>query len=209
MLEAGIEVKPTSGMTLKVGPSYSEDLDQSGWVGSYDDPTSTATFGRQYVVADLHQRTLSANVRLNWIFTPHLSLQMFAQPLISSGEYTRFKRLARPSSYDYEPYGTGATTVTERKLSGGSVEYDVDGDGPGPAPTYTFRNPDFNFRSIRGNAVLRWEYRPGSTLYLVWTQSRSDYEPVGEFQLRRSLDRLSTARPDNIFLLKFSYWWNM
>lgn len=209
MVEAGIEFKPTSGLTLKVGPSYGEDVDQAMWVGSYDDPAATTTFGRRYVAADFHQQTLSANIRLNWIFSPHLSLQMFVQPLISSGEYSRYKRLARSSSFDYEPFGMGQSTVIERSNADGTLEYDVDGDGAGPAPTYTFGNPDFNFRSIRGNAVLRWEYRPGSTLYLVWTQSRSDYEPVGEFQFRRSLDRLSTAKPDNIFLLKFTYWWNV
>lgn len=208
-VEGSIEIKPTSGMTLKIGPSYSEDREQAGWVGSYDDLMAVETFGRQYVVANLHQRTVSANIRLNWIFTPTLSLQMFVQPLISSGEYTNFKRLARARSFDFESYGSGTSTLVERTAADGSVEYDVDGDGGGPAPTYTFGNPDFNFGSIRGNAVVRWEYRPGSTLYFVWTQSRSDYEPMGEFQFRRSLNRLTSAKPDNIFLLKFTYWWSM
>jgi hypothetical protein len=208
-VEGSVELKPTSGLTLKIGPSFSEDWDQVQWVGSYDDATALSTYGRQYVAADFHQQTVSANIRMNWIFSPHLSLQLFVQPLISSGQYSRFKRLVRGRSFDYELYGTGGSTVQELKGADGSVTYDVDGDGAGPAPTYNFGNPDFNIRSLRGNAVLRWEYRPGSTLYFVWTQSRSDYEPMGEFQFRRSLDRLSSAKPDNIFLLKFTYWWSV
>jgi len=67
-------------------------------------------------------------------------------------------------------------------------------------------NPDFNFRSLRGNAVVRWEFHPGSTLYLVWTQSRSNNADVGDFQLGRDLRGLVGARPENIFLVKMSYW---
>jgi hypothetical protein len=68
-----------------------------------------------------------------------------------------------------------------------------------------FDNPDFNFHSLRGNAVLRWEFRPGSTAYFVWTQSRVDEEPTGRFQLGRSFGRLLAADADNIFLVKVAY----
>ena len=71
---------------------------------------------------------------------------------------------------------------------------------------FRFGNPDFNFRSLRGNAVLRWEYRPGSTLFLVWTQQRSDTAPFGDFDFRRDRQALFRATPDNIFLVKVSYW---
>jgi hypothetical protein len=84
----------------------------------------------------------------------------------------------------------------------------VDADGSGPSQPYSFSNPDFNFKSLRGNAVLRWEYRPGSALYLVWTQSRSDNENFGDFQFNHSITRLWSARPDNIFMVKFTYWWS-
>jgi len=70
-------------------------------------------------------------------------------------------------------------------------------------------NLDFNFKSLRGNAVLRWEYLPGSVLYFVWTQTRSDTENIGEFKFKKSFDRLLDAHPDNIFLIKFTYWLNL
>jgi hypothetical protein len=89
-------------------------------------------------------------------------------------------------------------------VAGGT--YTVDPDGPGGAQPFTFSNPDFNFRSLRGNAVVRWEFHPGSTIYLVWTQSRSDNADVGDFQLGRDLRGLIGAPPENIFLVKMSYW---
>jgi len=84
--------------------------------------------------------------------------------------------------------------------------YVVDPDGSGDAPAFAFSNPDFNFRSLRGNAVLRWEFRPGSTLFFVWTHARSDVEPIGTMNLRHDLDALFDAKADNIFLVKLSYW---
>ncbi len=95
-------------------------------------------------------------------------------------------------------------TITEEEKS-----YTVDPDGAGPAESFSFDKPDFNLRSLRGNAVLRWEFRPGSTLFLVWTQSRSDEAPVGDFKFRRDVRALFEADADNIFLLKINYWFQL
>jgi hypothetical protein len=84
----------------------------------------------------------------------------------------------------------------------------VDPDGGGPAESHEIDDPNFSLASLRGNAVLRWEYSPGSTLFLVWTQNRSDSETIGTFRTGRALDRLLGAASDNIFLVKVSYWWN-
>jgi hypothetical protein len=84
----------------------------------------------------------------------------------------------------------------------------VDPDGTGPAESHEIDDPNFSLASLRGNAVLRWEYLPGSTLFLVWTQTRSDSESIGTFNTGRALDRLFAATADNIFLIKISYWWN-
>jgi hypothetical protein len=99
-------------------------------------------------------------------------------------------------------YGEGVGTVTE--VSGG---YLIDPDGAGPAPAFTLANPDFNVRSLRGNAVLRWEYRPGSTLYFVWQQQRSGFEPTGEFRFAEGADALLHLPSENVFAVKVSYWW--
>ena len=174
----------------------------SQWVDSYDDPTAVNTFGKRYVFALLDQKTFGAGIRLNWTFTPQLSLQFYAQPLISSGKYTDFKELAKPKTYDFNVYGTGNSTFDESTLT-------ADPDGNGPANPITIDNPDFNFVSLRGNAVLRWEYVPGSVVYFVWTQTRSDSEDDGAFRFGHSLNRLLDIKADNIFMVKFTYWFNM
>ena len=79
----------------------------------------------------------------------------------------------------------------------------MDGDGRGD---YSFSDRDFNVRSLRGNAVLRWEYRPGSTIFLVWQQRRSEEEALGSLDFSRDLRALATAPTDNVFILKVNYW---
>lgn len=208
--EFSLTYKPAPNIHFSFGPAFGKNSAEAQWVTSYDDPTATATYGRRYIYANLDQTTISANIRLNWTFTPRLSLQLFMQPLISSGKYTNVKEFVRPGTFEFRNFGTeGSTLNANRDPEGNLTSYDIDPDGPGPAPTANVGNPDFNFTSLRGNAVLRWEYRPGSTFYLVWTQSRSDYLNQGDFQFKRSFERLVSATPDNIFLIKFTYWWNM
>ncbi len=207
--EVDAQFKPAANVSLTIGPSYSHNYNESQWVTSYSDPTATATYGSRYVFAFLEQTTLSANIRLDWTFTPQLSLQLFAQPLISSGDYSDYKDFQQPRTFNFKKFGDAGSTLTKTVSATGDVSYTFDADGNGPAPSYTVSDPNFNFRSLRGNAVLRWEYRPGSTIYLVWTQSRSDVESVGDFEFSHSFSRLVGAQPDNIFLVKFSYWWNM
>ena len=198
-IDGNIEWKPASNISLNVSPSYNRMQEPAQYLGSFEDATATQTYGNRYVFGALEQKSFSANIRLNWTFSPNLSLQLYAQPLISSGDYTDFKELARPESYDFNVYGEGNSTFSEDN-------YIADPDGPGPAAPFELSNPDFNIVSLRGNAVLRWEYSPGSTLFFVWTQSRSEYENIGEFELRRSFNRLLDIRADNIFMVKATYW---
>ena len=101
-------------------------------------------------------------------------------------------------------YGTNGSTI----IKSGS-DYTIDPDGNGPAAANTFSDPNFNFKSLRGNVVLRWEYLPGSAVYFVWTQNRSDNENIGDLQFQHSVDRLFSANADNIFLVKLSYYFTM
>jgi hypothetical protein len=208
-LEASAQWKPIPNLSLSFGPNFSKDYTDAQWVDVFPDPTATATFGNRYVFAHIHQTTLAANIRLDWTFSPQLSLQVFMQPLISSVHYYDFKELARPKSYDFNVYGRGSSTISKVQDADGSSSYVVDPDGSGPAAPFSFSNPDFNLKSLRGNIVLRWEFRPGSTIYLVWTQNGSDSENLGDFQFGHSLSRLVALHLDNIFLVKFSYWWNV
>jgi len=168
----GVEWKPISNLLVSFGPTYEHNVAQAAFVGV--DPG--ANFGR--VFAHLDQRTVSANIRLNWSVTPNLSVQTYVQPLISSGDYTDYKALAKERTFDFVPYAYAG-------------------------------NRDFNSKSLRGNAVVRWEYLPGSTMFLVWTQQRSDSENDGEFRFGPSFHRLVDARADNILLAKLSYYFNL
>jgi hypothetical protein len=196
-------IRPVSSVSLEVSPSYSYLSTRTQYVTAVADPTATLFYGRRYVFADLHERTLSMETRLNVTFTPGLTLQLYAQPLIASGAYSNFKEYNRPRTLERSVYGVDRGTIA---YAGGT--YTVDPDGTGPAAPFTFPDPNFNLRSLRGSAVLRWEYHPGSTIYLVWTQSRSRNAPVGvgDLVLRRDLPGLIDPPPDNIFLVKVSYW---
>ncbi len=201
-LFATVTWRPAANISLEVSPEVFYNFEKSHYIDTFDDPLATATFGERYVFAELKQTTVSAGIRLNWTFTPKLSLQMYLQPLISAGDYERFKEFARPGTYDFNIYGENGSTFDAQNFV-------ADPDGTGPAPAISFSNPNFNFKSVRANVVLRWEYFTGSTLYLVWTQSRSDVENIGALEFNRSLSRLMKTMPDNIFMAKFSYWWSL
>jgi len=201
MADFAVRWKPMSNLSLSVGPMIGLSRNETQWVTRVSDPLMTGTYGTRYIFGRLDQKVLASEIRVNWIFTPTLSLQAYLQPFIAVGKYDRFKQLNRPRAYDYLVFGEGGSTIDE--IDG---EYVIDPDGPsGPAPSFTIGNPDFNYKSLRGTVVLRWEYRPGSQLYLVWTQNRADYSYPGELSLWRDLGNLFTAPGENIFLIKFTY----
>jgi len=195
-----LEWKPRSNLSLSLSLEYDSTRDQTQWVANRTDPRMTETFGTRHVFARLEQKTLSTAIRLNWIFTPKLSLQAYLQPYLSVGAYDRFKELSRPASGDFLTYGEAGSRI--HATPGGS---EIDPDGPGPAPAFALDNPDFNYKSLRGTVVLRWEYRPGSLLYFVWTQNRADFAHPGDLSLGRDLGDLLRAPGDNVFLVKFTY----
>lgn len=197
---AVLKWKPRSNFYISLEPEYRYNLDITQWVSNITDESMTATYGARYLFGRIIQKTLFCSIRFNWIFSPTLSLQAYIQPFIAVGSYDRFKELARPKSYDFNMYGTGASTITYQ-----DGNYTVDPDGPGAAPSFSFSNPDFNYKSLRGTVVLRWEYLPGSTLYLVWTQNRADYSDPGDFKFGRDFKNLLNAPGDNIFMLKLTY----
>jgi hypothetical protein len=173
-----VEWKPSPGVNVSTGPYYSHSINVAQYVTTVEDPTATATNGTRYVFARLQQKQLSLDTRVNLLFTPKASLQVFMQPLVVVGDYLDFKSLAAPKTFDFDPYP--------------SVPFD----------------PDFNFKSLRVNAVFRWEWRLGSTFYIAWTQQRQDLNNPGQFQLGRDLGRVFSGPADNIFLVKISRWFS-
>lgn len=170
-------IRTSSRWNIQIGPSFTKGLIPAQYVGTIPDASATATYGKLYLFAPLRQTTLAMETRSNFTFTPKLSLELYAQPFISSGDYLEVGSLDEPRGFTFTSYA-------------------------GQVP-----NRDFNLRSLRGTAVLRWEYRPGSTLYLAWQQSRADNASgIGDFDFERDRQALFRARPDNVFVIKASYW---
>jgi hypothetical protein len=198
-------IRPRSNISISLVPAYSYSKGYQQYVTTIDDPFATDFYGKRYVFSNLLQQTVSMETRLDVTFTPDLTLQLYAQPFISSGAYTAFKEFDAPRQIHKTVYGAGKGTINTTG-SGESLIYTIDPDGAGPSSPFTLANPDFNFRSLRGTAVLRWEYRPGSTLFFVWNQVRSDAVSVGDFDFTRDRQALFSAHPDNVFVVKMNYY---
>jgi hypothetical protein len=175
-----LDLKVSSRFTTSLAAEYSHNRNDIQFFGSFTDPSG----GAHYTFAHLEQKTLSFTWRLGYTFTPTTSLQIYASPFVSKGTYSDVREVAdaRATAYDdrYKPYGDPA----------------VAGDPGG-----------FNFQQFRSNVVFRWEYRPGSTLFLVWSQGREGSATVqGDQSFRRDLGELFGRRADDTFLIKLSYW---
>jgi len=198
-------VRPSGRFRLSLGPDVSRDRDEWAYV-------ATATAGGNaaaphYVLAGLDQTTVSLTTRLDYAFTPRLTLEMYAQPFVATGHYAGFEEVVSPRAGRFgdrfHRYGG--------ELSLADGVYGVTPQGA-TAPAYTWSQPDFNVKELRGNLVLRWEYRPGSTLFVVWSQGRQNYDDPGSFRLGRDFGRLfdgNRSPPTNVLLLKVNYWLNL
>lgn len=179
-LALGSDLRLASRYSMSIGASWDSRTDDQQWIGNYGAFLSDTT---RYTFARLKQNTIGITARANWTATPRLSLQVYAQPFISSGDFANWRQLTAPSAREYaarwSPYGNGTN------------------------PT------GFNFRQFNSNAVLRWEYRPGSTLFFVWQQGRASNDVNGDFRVARDYRDLFRAHPDNTLLIKASYWFNL
>jgi hypothetical protein len=177
---AGFELRVASRFSASLGATVERRVDDQQWIGNFGDPASDTT---HFTFARLEQTTVGLTGRASWTATPTLSLQLYAQPFVSSGDFTDWREIAdaRAASYDdrFRPYGAGA------------------------------RPAGFNVKRFNSNAVLRWEYRAGSTLYLVWQQGRrQDGLNAGTFEFARDYRDVFSAHPMNTFLVKVAYWVN-
>ncbi|MBI3194488.1 MAG: carbohydrate binding family 9 domain-containing protein [Ignavibacteriae bacterium] len=198
-----IEIKASSNMSVTLSPSYMRSVTMAQYIQTVADGWADKTFGNRYVFSQIDQHELSGNIRLDWTFTPKLSLQLFLQPLVSAVSYSNFKELKEPRTFSFNEYGVDNSST----IADSTTYYRVDPDGNGAAATFDIGKPDFNFKSLRGNAVLRWEYLPGSTLYFVWTRSGSRYENRGNFEVGKDFgDLVSNPDHEDVFLIKLAYW---
>src|SRR5207253_1639365 len=134
------------------------------------------------VFAALVDNTLAMETRVNVTFSPALTLEVYVQPLIESDAYSGYREFAAPRQLRKVIYGVDVGT--DSVPAGAPQQHWIDPDGPaGPSPKFLITDPSFTFRSLRGNVVLRWEYHPGSTLFLVWTRSGSSQLERGQMDL--------------------------
>jgi hypothetical protein len=201
--EANVTVRTSPRWNLAIGPEFTRVREDAQYVTSIADAAAEKTFGRRYVFAPLDQTQLSLVTRLNYTFTPDLTLEVYAQPLVSHGDYGTPKEFQTPRAYDFLVYGEGGSTIARD-----GSRYAVDPDGSGPLTSFNVPDRTFTTRSLRGNAVLRWEYRPGSTFYLVWQQDRENRDLMDPFDVSRGFGSLFSGRANNVVVLKWTYWVN-
>ena len=197
-----LAVQPRPGVRFSFEPNLQKAHSLAQYVTTSSDPLATRTYDNRYVFATIHQTTLALVTRADWTFTPKASLQLYLQPLISAGDFTSFKELRTPRTFDFDVYGRDVGTISK---SGGVYTIDPDANGA-TANSIQVPDPNFNFRSLRGNGVFRWEYRPGSALFFVWQQQRVGSEPFGNFDFSRDFRGLVRRHPDNVFTIKATYY---
>jgi hypothetical protein len=205
----------TDGGSWRVGPSARLRLSNSADVTlspSYSEATRASQYVQRrtvdgqpvYLLGRLDQSTASVTARVNYTVSPALSLQFYAQPFISAGRYSGFMEVRDPRA---SRFADRLTQYTESQVAYNEKDrvYSVDRNGDGTAD-FSFGDPDFNFKQMRTNAVVRWEYRPGSSLFVVWSHGRTDQDPHGDFRFSRDVSDLWSATGTNVLMVKLSYW---
>lgn len=155
----------------------------------------------KYVVGTINRNTISSTLRFEYFVSPEISIQYYGNPYASIGKYDNFREVADASNKDL---GSRYNSLTYSGTSDGKEIY-MNGNGK----SYSFNMPDFNFQEFRSNLVGRWEFRPGSTLYLVWTNTRSGYSDKLDQSIGGSFGDIFDVKSQNVFMVKFSYWFSL
>lgn len=196
-LHGGLSMRPSPRWEFSVDPGYARA--NNAWQFFTVLPGGrSATFGNRYVFSSLERNDIYTKVRLNYALNPDVTLELFAMPFVSSGHFYGFGELWAPRSRLLRLYGTDGTTITPETDRSRTV---IDGEN-----RFTLYNADYNLRSFRSNAVLRWEWRRGSTLFLIWQQNGFAYEPQGDPVRTTALWNALGDRVNNILALKLTYW---
>ncbi|TPV94492.1 MAG: carbohydrate binding family 9 domain-containing protein [Myxococcales bacterium FL481] len=184
-----------SNLELSLGPSFSQRLGQLQYVTATEDAEAVD----HYVLGRIQQTTLGVTLRVNYTITRNLSMQIYAQPFTSSGRYDQFKE---PDDHQAQDFDDRFHVLSGPEIARADDEYTVTRAGY----TYTFDAPDFDFRELRSNFVLRWEYVPGSTLSFIWSQGRAASGSDGRFDVARDIEDMADAEGEHVLLLKLGHW---
>ncbi len=200
MINYNVELgyRPSKSLKITISPGYTINEDELQYV---DQPEYKDNH-KDYVFARIYQKTLNASLRVNYNLTPDLSIQYWGQPFLSSGTYSEYKKITDGRADLY--------TDRFQHFSGDEISYDANSEeyhisDPSGNELYAFGKPDFNVKEFLSNMVVRWEYLPGSTIYLVWSQTRSQSTSMGNFEFNNNTADLFDTKPYNVFLLKMSF----
>jgi hypothetical protein len=199
-LSGELSLRPSTRFQFSVTPNYVRWMLPRQYVTTFDSIGSSATYGSRYVFARIDQPTFLVQLRANYTIAPDLTLELYGEPFAAAGRYHGLGELAQARTFRLREYGTDGTTIARD----GGGNYTITDNGG--ADTLRIPNPDFNTLSLRSNVVLRWEWRPGSTLFLVWAQNRAADDQRGKLVGFRELWDSFGARGDNFLAVKISYW---
>lgn len=196
-IQPGVVAQPFSRLKLSLNVNYASRADQLQYIDNINvnnEPT--------YLLGKINQKTLGFTVKVDYLITPELSIQYYGSPFASVGTYTNFKVVTSPKDKSYN----NRFRILNPTLVGDNYGVDENKDA---INEFTFKNPDFNFYQLRSNLVFRWEFRPGSQLYLVWASDRTEDLNPGSYSIKDMGKRISGIFPSNIFLIKFNYWFSL
>ena len=194
-LNVGATIQARSNVDIFVGPGYSQQTNPLQYVATAEDSAG----GTHYVFGAIQQTTANMTVRLNWTFSTRLSLQAYAQPFIATGRYSNLKDVDHPGA---DRFADRFHTFAGNEYTEMSDQVFVHRGGV----TYSFDRPDFDIRQLRSTVVLRWEYRPGSTVFAIWSHGQAGSTTDGRFDVAHDLSGLARASSDDVVMVKANYW---
>jgi hypothetical protein len=198
----GGEIKPLNTLSVSFESEYSIQNKTLQYISR-----TTYNNAERYLFGELDQKTLGLTFRINYTINPELSIEYYGQPFISAGRYSNFKRITDTHAEKFvDRYHIFSGSEISFDDTNGIYNIDENTDGNSD---YSFGNPNFNFQQFRSNLVVRWEYLPGSTLYLVWSQGRTNSTSEGLFSFGNNMKDLFDIMPHNVFLIKLSYWFSL
>ena len=194
-VQPSLKYTPINTLKLSASFNYSGNRNDLQYI-----TTTGSNNGQRYILGKIDQKTLGITFRVDYNITPELSIQYYGSPYATVGKYSNFKRVTNYRANNYPDRFAGLTSTLNS-----SNTYEVSENNN----NYTFSNPDFNFSQFRSNLVFRWEYRPGSQFYLVWSQDRTAFSQPGSQNLNDGMSSIKGIFPNNILLAKFNYWFSI
>jgi hypothetical protein len=196
--QVSINYKPINALSVSLSPGYTSSFSHMQYI-------QEASYGSEtrYIFGSIDQKVLSVSLRINLTLTPTLTIQYWGQPFMAAGLFSDLKYVTDPMADRYDDR-FHAYTADQLKCYQSDGYCDVD-ENLDKVTDYSIDYPDFNVKEFKSNLVVRWEYRPGSAVYLVWSQGRSGYDPYGDFSFNRDITNLTEIAPRDILLVKFSY----